>query len=155
MQVCVQMWAVRTFLMVNPFVTCVTVMWKLCMRSVSHGVATLENVITASKDGINLRQHTIQLLRRLFWHGYKRADPERDLSWSIKNVLMYKYAMQYIDKHEQKAMRVDALADKLLCNNVVGFWKEVIFLNGTNTSLPGVLEGVSGSANIAELCRQH
>ena len=39
--------------------------------------------------------------------------------------------------HEQ-AMRADALADKLLCNNVVGFWKEVRALNRTNTSLPGV-----------------
>ena len=56
--------------------------------------------------------------------------------------------------HEQ-AMRADALADKLLCNNVVGFWKEVRALNRTNTSLLGVLEGVSGSVKIAELWRQH
>ena len=66
-------------------------------------------------------------------------------------------------------MRADALADKLLCNNVVG-WKEgrkeggqkeerrrkeVRALNRTNRSLPGVIEGVSGSDKIAELWRQH
>lgn len=52
MELCVQMWAVRTFLMVNPFVTCMTVLWKLCMSPKSHGVDTLENVFN-NKQGWN------------------------------------------------------------------------------------------------------
>lgn len=66
----------------------------------------------------------------------------------------YKYAVCYIDKHEL-AMRADAVADIQLCNNVIGLWKEVRALNRNNTSLPCVIESVSGGDNIGERWRQH
>ena len=47
------------------------------------------------------------------------------------------------------------MAEKLLDNDVAGFWKEVRALNTNTTSLPSTLEGVSGCDNIAELWRKH
>lgn len=66
----------------------------------------------------------------------------------------FKYAVRYVCKHEQ-GIRADLMADKLLGNNVTGFWKEVRALNRGNTLLPCTIEGVSGTDNIAELWRQH
>ena len=66
----------------------------------------------------------------------------------------FKYAVRYIGKNEQE-MRADSMAEKLLGNNVTGFWKEVKALNRSNTLLPCTIEGVSGTDNIAELWRQH
>ena len=66
----------------------------------------------------------------------------------------FKYAVRYVGKNEQ-AMRADSMAEKLLGNNVTGFWKEVRALNRSNTLLPCTVEGVSGTDNIAELWRQH
>lgn len=52
-------------------------------------------------------------------------------------------------------MRAHSIAEKLLCNNAIGFWNEVRALNRTNTLLPSVIEGVSGDDNIVGLWRQH
>lgn len=52
-------------------------------------------------------------------------------------------------------MRADSMAEKLLGNDVTGFWKEVRALNRVSTSLPCTVEGVSGADKIAELWKQH
>lgn len=52
-------------------------------------------------------------------------------------------------------MRADSMADKLLGNDVTGFWKEVRALNMVSTSLPCTAEGVSGNDKMAELWKQH
>ena len=84
--------------------------------------------------------HTAAKVYFLAWVQAGRPRNGPVLEYRKINNARYKYAIRYIDKHEQ-TMRADALADKLLCNNVVGFWKEVRALNRTNTTLPGVIEG--------------
>jgi len=40
----------------------------------------------------------------------------------------YKYAVRFIDKHEQ-AMRAESMAEKVMDNHTTEFWKEVKGLN--------------------------
>lgn len=84
--------------------------------------------------------------------GRSREGPVLDLKKIT--TAKYKYAVRYINKHEQ-GMRGDSMAENLLDNDVTVFWKEVKALNSNNTSLPCTIEGVSGGNNIAELWRQH
>lgn len=67
---------------------------------------------------------------------------------------LVQHAIRYNDTHEQ-AMRADAMADKLIRSNVIAFWKEGRALNKTSSSIPCVIEGVSGPDNPAEMWRQH
>ncbi len=62
--------------------------------------------------------------------GRPREGPVLDLKKAT--TARYKYAARYI-KHEQE-MRADSMAEKLLGNDVTGFWKQVKALNRDNTS---------------------
>lgn len=52
-------------------------------------------------------------------------------------------------------MRADSMAEKLLCNNAIGFWNDVRALNRSAALLPSIIEGISGAHYIADLWRQH
>ena len=58
-------------------------------------------------------------------------------------------------KKNEQSFRADSMANKLLSNNVVDFWKEVRVLNNSKASLPCTVDGTSGTQNIAEVWRQH
>ena len=47
------------------------------------------------------------------------------------------------------------MANKLLSNNSVDFWKEVRVLNNSKASLPCTVDGTSGTQHIAEVWRKH
>lgn len=77
-------------------------------------------------------------------------------------IIIYKHHCMFITK-DMESLRTPAILPVCSMNlnsvvfvqYVVGFWKEVKALNRTNTSLPGVIEGVSGGNNIHELWRQY
>ena len=52
-------------------------------------------------------------------------------------------------------MMADSMAEELMCNDTTGFWNEVRALSRGNTSLPNIIEGVSGASSIVELWRLH
>lgn len=66
----------------------------------------------------------------------------------------FKYAVRFISKNEQ-ALRADAMANKMFCNNISDFWKVVRSLNCSQPSLPCTVEGISGEDNIVTLWRQY
>ena len=84
--------------------------------------------------------------------GRPRQGP--DLEYKKLTNARYKYAVRHVQKNEQ-AIRADAMARKLLVNDITSFWKEVKLMNRSNTVLPCTVEGVSGTDNIAELWRKH
>ena len=88
------------------------------------------------------------------WVLAGRPRQGEELEYKKLTNARYKYAVRYICKHEQ-TMRADSVAEKLLGDDVTGFWKEVKTLNRARASLPCTIEDTSGAANIAELWRQH
>lgn len=51
------------------------------------------------------------------------------------NNAKYKYALQYIERHEQQ-LRADSMTEKLLGNDITAFWKKVRTLNKVGAPLP-------------------
>lgn len=71
-----------------------------------------------------------------------------------KSRLRVKYAIRFIKNHETQ-LRREALAKKMTENTSSNFWKEIKSINNTNTPLPTVIDGNSGSDKILELWRSH
>lgn len=80
-------------------------------------------------------------------HKWVLADVPRQVSVFEDKKLTnakYKYAV-HICKKKKKA---DLLEEKLLCNNMTGFWKEVRVCSNCRISLQNTVEGISGTNNI-------
>ena len=82
--------------------------------------------------------------------------PRQGEHFNMKNRAKARFngAMRFIRCNED-ALRKDSLAKKLLCKNDKAFWKEIKLRNNSKLSLPNVIDGVTGSNNIANMWKSH
>ena len=66
----------------------------------------------------------------------------------------FKGAMRFI-KNNEDTLKKDSLARKLLRKNDKEFWKEIRVMKSSNMPLPNVIDGVTGSVNIVDMCKSH
>ena len=115
---------------------CIIVLQELCTRPVDHALLTLIKDKSNIKPGWNKYVGTYHAEAKNAYEAWVLAGRPREgpvLDHKKLTNARYKYAVRYISKHEQ-VMRVDSMAEKLLGNNVTGFWKEVRALNRVSAS---------------------
>ena len=101
---------------------------------------------------VGLHQQARETFRTWVNAGKPRHGPECD---SKKQAMArFKSAVRYIKRNEL-TLRANAMARKLQQKDVLDFWKEVKIINNSKIPLPSNIDGVTGSANIAELWKKH
>ena len=112
--------------------------------------------IMSDQDGMNMCLNSMQWPKKLLKPGCYQGKLDMGLNVNVRNRQMQdsKYAVRFIKRNEQ-AMRANSMAKKLQQNNANDFWKEVKVINNSKVPLPSSIAGITGSENIAELCRKH
>ena len=94
---------------------------------------------------------------RVAFHMWCRAGRPRigPMYETIKRCRsVFKNTLKFCRKNEQK-IKADRLAKNLFENDHISFWKEVKKQQNCKVAMPSCIEGVRGTANIANMWQQH
>ena len=127
-----------------------------CLTTSSRHLETSSRRHRASRPGWNAHvaeAHSAARDAFLFWKS--QGKPRQGPVFKVKKRLnaRFKYALRYIKKNEE-AMRHDSLAEKLLSNNTVEFWKEIKLMDNRSTPLPTNIDGKVGEREIVSVWRE-
>ena len=84
--------------------------------------------------------------------GKPRQGPQYELMKRCK--ARFKYALKQ-SQYNEKSLRADALANKMLSKNYESFWKDVKYVNAAKLSLPSNIGDICGAKNIADMWKEH